>query len=197
MSRALITAVILGALCASPATAQRMYGGASQRMIQLGIGGGLSVPVGDAKDALENGYHLRGLVKVRPPGFPLGLRAALGYQKFDLSRVPTGSEGTGNMLSGLAGLIYGFHVGPVEPYVTASLGAFRMESKIDSTGTETKADETKFGIDAGVGVEFKISRITGFIEGRLENVYTDQGFDRSLLEKNSTRIIPVTFGLMF
>jgi hypothetical protein len=37
----------------------------------------------------------------------------------------------------------------------------------------------------------------GFIEARLEDIYTDQGFDRSLTEKNSTRIIPVTFGLMF
>lgn len=166
-------------------------------MVQLGIGGGLSVPVSDAKDALKNGYHVRGIVKVKPAAFPLGFRGALGYQKFDLKQLPTGTTGTGNMLSGLAGLTYGIPVGPVRPYILASLGAFRVESKFDSTGTEAKANQTKFGIDAGVGVEFRLSSMNGFVEARLENVYTNQGFDRSLTDRNSTRIIPVTFGLMF
>ncbi|HEY7729170.1 MAG TPA: outer membrane beta-barrel protein [Candidatus Eisenbacteria bacterium] len=200
MPRALITALVMGVFFASPSMAQLHAArglGSQEKMLQLGIGGGVSVPVGDAKDALKNGFHLRGIVKVKPPAFPFALRGALGYQKFDLSRVPTGAEGTGNILSGLGGLTFGFAMGPMHPYVTASLGAFRVESKIDSTGTETKANQTKFGIDAGVGLDFKLSGINGFVEARLENVYTDRGFDPMLLDKKSTRIIPVTFGLMF
>jgi opacity protein-like surface antigen len=195
MVRALLAVLAVGLISASPAVAQ--WSPVGEKMIQLGIGGGVSVPVGDAGDALKNGFHLRGIVKLKPPALPVGIRAALGYQKFDLDQAPVGTDATGNILSGLGGLSLGFPAGPLRPYITASLGAFRVESKIDSSGTETSAHETKFGIDAGVGVEFKLSKIKGFVEARLENVYTDQGLDPSLLDKNSTRIVPVTFGLMF
>lgn len=178
---------------ASPAAA---LPGGPDKMVQIGIGGGVSLPVSHAKDALKEGFHVRGILEVKPPVFPLGLRGALGYQKFDLEHAPAGTEGTGNILSGLGGITIGMSLGPIRPYVTASLGAFRIETKVDSTGTETSTHETKFGIDGGAGIQFKLFSLKGFIEARVENVYTDQGFDTTLLEKNSTRIVPVTFGLM-
>ena len=63
-----------------------------------------------------------------------------------------------------------------------------------SAGTES---ETKFGIDGGAGVEFKLGGIRGYLEGRLENVYTDKGFTSAFRDKNSTQVIPVTFGFMY
>lgn len=195
MSRTMVVLALLGLLGAAPAAAQ--LPGAPDKMVQIGIGGGISLPVSHAKDALKDGFHVRGILEVKPPMFPIGLRGALGYQKFDLEHAPAGTTGSGNILSGLGGITVGMSLGPIRPYVTASLGAFRVESKLDSTGTETSAHETKFGIDAGAGVQFKLASLKGFLEARVENVYTDQGFDTTLLEKNSTRIIPVTFGLMF
>ena len=197
MVRTVLAVLVSGLLLASTASAQ--IPGPAGKMVQFGLGGGVSVPVGNAQDALKEGFHVRGFVKVRPPAFPVSLRGALGYQKFglDASQLPTGTEGTGNILSGLGGISIGKSVGPLRPYVTASLGAFRIESTVDQNGNETSAHETKFGIDAGVGLEFKLLSLKGFVEGRLENVYTDQGFDSSLLESTSTRIVPVTFGLMF
>lgn len=196
MSRIVFAALVSGiVLLASTASAQ--IPGPAGKMVQFGLGGGVSVPLGNAQDALKEGFHVRGFVKVKPPAFPVSLRGALGYQKFGLDQLPVGTEGSGNILSGLGGISIGKSVGPLRPYVTASLGAFRIESKVDQNGNETSAHETKFGIDAGVGLEFKLMSLKGFVEGRLENVYTDQGFDSSLLEDASTRIVPVTFGLMF
>lgn len=194
MSRWIATAALFVLVSASTAHA---LPGPAGKMLELGIGGGVSLPVSHAKDALKDGYHIRGIVQVKPPMFPLGLRGALGYQKFDLDHAPAGTTGTGNILSGMGGITLGISVGPIRPYVTASLGAFRVETKVDSTGVEGSTHETKFGIDGGAGVRFKLASIHGFMEARVENVYTDQGFDTSIFEKNSTRIIPVTFGLMF
>ena len=194
MSRWIAAAALITLLSASNAHA---LPGPAGRMVELGIGGGVSLPVSHAKDALKDGYHIRGIVQIKPPLFPLGLRGALGYQKFDLEHAPLGTTGSGNILSGMGGITLGISLGPIRPYVTASLGAFRVETKVDSTGTEASTHETKFGIDGGAGVQFKLAGLHGFVEGRVENVYTDQGFDTSLFEKNSTRIIPVTFGLMF
>ncbi|HET7497873.1 MAG TPA: outer membrane beta-barrel protein [Candidatus Eisenbacteria bacterium] len=194
MSRTILVLAVLSLLAASPALA---LPGEAGKVVQVGIGGGVSLPVSHAKDALKNGFHVRGILEVKPPVFPLGLRGALGYQKFDLEHAPLGTTGSGNILSGMGGITIGMSLGPIRPYVTASLGAFRVETKMDSTGTETSAHETKFGIDGGAGVQFKLASMHGFVEARIENVYTDQGFDTSFLEKNSTRIIPVTFGLMF
>src|SRR5262245_30648431 len=91
------------------------------KLVTIGLGGGVSVPIGDAGDALKNGYHLRGFVKVKPPVLPLGFRGALGYQKLDLDQLATGipasanPEGSTNILSGLGGVTLGMSMGPIHP----------------------------------------------------------------------------------
>jgi opacity protein-like surface antigen len=197
MLRTLFAVLVSVLVFASTASAQ--IPGPAGKMVQFGLGGGVSVPVGNAQDALKEGFHVRGFMKVHPPALPFSLRGALGYQKFglDASQLPVGTEGSGNILSGLGGISLGKSVGPLRPYVTASLGAFRVESKVDQNGNETSEHETKFGIDAGMGLEFKLMSLKGFMEARLENVYTDQGFNSSLLQSTSTQVVPVTFGLMF
>ena len=195
MLRTIFAVLVSVFVFASTASAQ--IPGPAGKMVQFGLGGGVSVPVGNAQDALKEGFHVRGFMKVKPPALPFSLRGALGYQKFSMDQLPVGTEGTGNILSGLGGVSLGKSVGPLRPYVTASLGAFRVESKLDANGTETSAHETKFGVDAGVGLEFKLMSLKGFAEARLENVYTDQGFNASLLQSTSTQVVPVTFGLMF
>jgi hypothetical protein len=114
----------------------------------------------------------------------------------DLKADSTGLNGTGSILSGLANVTLGVSAGPVKPYVLAGLGAFNTKTQV--TGAPS-ASQTQFGIDGGVGVEFKLGAISGFIEGKIENIFTDQGFSSALgsAKEFSTRIIPVTFGVFF
>jgi hypothetical protein len=91
MLRTMLAVLVTGVLFASTAAAQ--IPGPAGKMVQFGLGGGMSVPVGDAENALKEGFHLRGIVKVKPPVFPLALRGALGYQKFDMNSLPLGSDG--------------------------------------------------------------------------------------------------------
>lgn len=198
MKTRLVAIAVVGLLAqlvaASAARAQLPgMGGMPQRhLVRVGLGGGVSVPTSNTADALKNGINGQGYLLLDPGlGFPLRLN--LGFQKFDWQEALLGggnTSGESQMLSGLAGLnVNLFNLGPLHPYVTAGLGAFRLK---DTSGG-TSASSTKFGIDGGGGLAVRLGRLEAFLEGRLQNVYTDQG----AIDTKSIRAIPVTFGLIY
>jgi opacity protein-like surface antigen len=192
MKQRLVLCVAVTSLCLLPSVATV----ASSRPVKIGFGGGMSVPVSNAKDAFKTGFHGQAMVKWDAPKLPIGLRGTIGYERMDLKALSPGLEGNGSILSGLGNVTLGVSVGPVKPYILAGLGVYN--AKADLTGA-TGASQTKFGIDGGAGMEFKMGAISGFIEGKLENIFTDEGFNGGLWTGGSlaTRIIPVTFGVFF
>src|SRR5688500_628000 len=54
------------------------------RPFSFGISGGVSIPTGDAGDALESGFNVSGLLQARQAAGPLGFRAEVGYHNFGL-----------------------------------------------------------------------------------------------------------------
>jgi opacity protein-like surface antigen len=200
MKRMLVCGAALVAVASLAPLASAQIPGAG-RMIHFGIGGGVSVPVSDASDAFKSGGHLKGWVSFKPPALPFGIRGALGYERMDLKNIATtfvGTpvQGTGTVISGLGDVTLGFPVGPIKPYILAGLGAFNLKAD-DGTGYTTS--KTQFGINGGVGVELHLGQIAAFVEGRMENIYTDQGLSAALgsQEKFKTQIIPVTFGISY
>jgi len=179
----------------APASGQGI-GGPEYHRIRVGFGGGMSVPTSHAADALKNGINGQGYVLFDPGiGFPL--RFNVGYQKFDYKAGGFGansSTGSSKILSGVAGLSVDlFRAGPVRPYLTAGLGAFNVKDEIATAGATASASTTKFGIDGGGGLALKLGRLEAFVEGRVQNVYTDHG----AVAAKSIRSIPVTFGVLF
>lgn len=172
-------------------------GSAGERPFKIGFGGGTSVPMSDTKDAFKNGYHGRAMFMWNGPGLPVGLRGALGYEKLDLKSLSPGTSGDATILSGLGNITLGFPVGPIKPYILAGVGAFN--TKTQSSGSTASPSKTQFGIDGGAGVELKFGAISAFLEGRMENIYTDKGFSTALgsAKEFKTQIIPVTFGVFF
>ena len=169
-----------------------------QKPFQIGFGGGVSVPVGDAADALKSGWHGTAIVKFSLPGLPLDLRALASYKHFNLDPATVGSDGTSRIISGLGNITYTMPLpGPVKPYITAGLGAFNTKTSFDAAGAPDQGSTTKFGIDAGAGLQFGLMGLHGFVEGKFENVYTDQGFSTAVTKDLKTQIIPVTFGIFF
>ena len=166
--------------------------------IEVGIGGGAMVPVSDASDALKTGWHAKGFVRFPGLGLPLDLGAAIGYSqnKLDMNNLPY--EGTGEILSGLAKMSYTLpFAGPVRPYVTVGLGAFRVDTDVNDDGVEDPEPQTQFGFDAGAGVRFGLFGMKAFLEGTVQNIYTEQGFNEAVVENVDTQVIPVTFGIYF
>jgi hypothetical protein len=187
LQRLSLCAVVLS-LALLPATAGAQIG----RPFKIGFGGGVSVPVSDAKDALETGIHGQVMVMWTAPVLPLSLRGSVGYSRYDLKSLAPGVDGTGSVLSGLANVSWGFPVGPVKPYIIGGLGAFNMKGTVAGVSGPS---ETKFGIDAGAGLEFKLGRFIGFVEGKVEDIFTEQGLASS--QSFDTMVVPVTFGIFF
>jgi hypothetical protein len=199
-----LVALALGGATMSPALIAQLpgpggssgqAGGSDHHFIRIGFGGGMSVPTNHAADALKNGVNGEGFLlvdlRVLPP-----IRLNLGYQKFDYKQLITGQPvGSTSMLSGSGGLsITVIPFGPIRPYVTAGLGAFRISDDFQNApATATPTSSIKFGIDGGAGVRIKFGRLEAFVEGKVQNVYTDQG----VIDKKTITSIPVAFGVLF
>jgi len=166
-----------------------------QHRLRIGFGGGMEVPTSNAGDFYRNGVTGQGFLLINLGVLP-AIRLNLGYSRFDFRNALAGEaqSGNGQILSGVAGMRVNLLPGKVRPYLVAGVGAFNIRNtvNVDGSGPVSQSD-TKFGIDGGAGLAFTIGRIDAFVEGRVQNVYTDQG----VIDTKSIRTIPVTFGIIF
>jgi hypothetical protein len=189
--RAIYSVAVGLALCAAalPLSAQG-------RFIQVGFGGGMSVPTSNVKEAFENGVHGRGFVLLDLPGLP-AFRFDLSATKFDWKEAVLGgptTQGESQVLGGLANISINLLKGPIRPYVMAGLGAFHVRNELQTSGEpDETSSQTRFGIDGGAGLAIKIMKLELFVEGRVQNVYTERG----MIDTKSIQTIPVTFGIVF
>ncbi len=182
------------------AEAQRLTD-TGEHLIRIGAAGGVVVPTSNTRAALKQGIHAQGFVLVNlRPGMPLRLN--LGYQKFDLkqalsaatSATPAPDSGSTEILAGVAGTQLDLLHGPVRPYVILGLGGFDVRNLMTAAATgATSVSQLRFGIDGGAGLALKLGRLDAFIEGHLQNVYTQRG----LIDAKSIQAVPVSFGVLF
>ncbi len=195
VSLLLITAA---ALTLGSATAFAQFGmrPGGERMIHFGLGGGLSVPVSDARDALKNGFGGQGWVSITPRWVPVTLRATFDFQKSDVDSLKfqgvSYGGGTNQILSGLANARFDLMRGPLRPYVVLGLGGYNIKTSPTAVGVPSKSS-TNFGINGGAGLSVQIGPIYLYAEGRVDNVYTSSG----LIDTKTIQMIPVTFGLSY
>jgi hypothetical protein len=194
-TRWLTTAILCGLNVCLVSTAAGQLPGAERRLIRIGFGGGVSVPTSHAADALKSGINGQAFLLL-DPGLGAPLRFNLGYQKFDFKDafLPGSETGESQMLSGVAGLnISLLRSGPLRPYITAGVGAFNLKETLEAASGETSTSDLRFGIDGGGGFTLKLGRLEAFVEGRIQNVYTEEG----AIDTKRIRAIPVTFGIVF
>ena len=203
-----LTAAAAAALCAAhPLAAQRDTH--ADRPIRIGIGGGVTVPTANYRDALEQGYNGQGFILFRPAGFPVGLRATFTYNRFGVENFQVGQDGqrfpgggqTGQtvtdgytqILGALGNVTFELPTGRVRPYLLAGLGAFNVKNQAETSTASESTSSTEFGIDGGAGLRLRLFGLDAYLEGRLANVYTDRGF----VDAKSVKYVPVTFGILF
>jgi len=183
---------------AAPARAQLPGNSPDHHLLRIGFGGGASVPTSHAADAFKTGVNGEGFLLVDLGlGLP-ALRFNLGYQRFDYKdALLNGGSGQSTTLSGVGGLTLPlFHLGPLHPYLTAGVGAFDLKDSFTtaaSTGAAPSASSIHFGVDGGGGLGLKLGRLEAYVEGRVQNVYTDKG----AIDAKSIQSIPVSFGILF
>lgn len=175
-----IVSVVLaagGALLLSAATAQAQ--------VSIGVGGGLTIPLGDFGDVAKTGWH--GLANVGydlPSG--LGLRGDFYYgeNKFD------GVSGKTKLAGGFGNVLYNFKSpGSIHPYVLGSIGFLNAKGEASAGGVTLSDSETKIAFGGGAGIKFKAgSDASIFVEGRYISVNTTD---------SNTNFIPITVGVSF
>ncbi len=194
-----------------PQTARAQFGGGggSPHTIGIGFGGGAVIPTGNGTDVYKRGFAGQGYLLVNLIGIPL--RFNLGYQRLNLKQqvlnglgVPTSTSVSGynSLLAGTAGIQLPLLHTPIYPYLTGGIGAFHVKTQIDSgsaggtsySSTAPKTSNVQFGFDAGGGLGLRLGRVTAFAEGKIQNVYTNQGVIKSAKQINA---VPVSVGLLF
>jgi opacity protein-like surface antigen len=189
-------ALLLGLALPAAAHAQQQNAALeSPRTIRFGIGGGISVPTSDYKEVVDQGYNAQAFLLVRPPGFPLSFRVTGTYNRFDAKpEVTSGFEdGYSQVAGALANATFHIPLGPISPYIIAGLGALNFKNVVNTTSGDVDASKTEFAINGGAGLAFRVFGADAFVEGRLTNVYTEEGF----IDTSSITYVPVTFGIIF
>lgn len=170
----------------------------SNRIVSFGIGGGVAVPVSDAKDAFNNGFNGQGFVRFNLHQLPIQPRIDFTFSKFDVKDVhlqTPGSSGTGQIFAGIANVQFALtHSGTIRPYIVGGIGAYATKTDINGVPNVSGKSSTDFGINAGAGVLFKLgTMVSGYAEGRIDNVYSNKG----LINADQVQVVPVTFGVVF
>lgn len=203
----LATAVVAAA---GPSIARAQFTSAvssSHHWLAVGFGGGEIVPTGNATSDYQGGFQGQAYIIINLGILP-ELRFNFGYQRWNFRQqllgnlgYPTATSGYNNVLAGIGGTRIDLMRTPIRPYLTLGVGAFNLKSTVDTTVTgSTKTTSvstqasTQFGLDGGAGLALHIKRIEAFAEGRIQNVYTNNGFIKSAKQ---IQAVPVSFGITY
>lgn len=181
MKKIIVGAAMFAALAAVAPTAQAQSSGG----VVYGISGGLTLPVGDLGDVQGSGFNLQGHATLKPSSTPFAVRGDLGLwttggKSFNQLGV-SGSTKSVTWFTGNVNAVYNFEGSKDATFVPYVLGGVGLYNGSQNFGT-------KFGVNAGGGVTFKLSGFDAFAEARFHNIFTDG---------NSSRIIPLSFGINF
>lgn len=148
----------------------------------FGVAAGLTAPQGDFGDLVDNGYHVGAAMGFKVPVLPVALRADLAYTMFEGKEV---SDMKINTLNLSVNAVHAFAGVGVRPYVIGGLGMYRTSAEIPGLGDDSSTD---FGLNGGAGIQFKLAGVQSFVEARYTHIMT---------EDDATKVIPISFGIMF
>jgi hypothetical protein len=173
-----------------------------RKLVTFGLGGGVAVPVSDAKDAFKNGFNGLAYARIAPPGLPVSFGLNVAFSRFDLAdaKVTTGGStttavtgGNSQLLAGLGDVKLDLMRSRIHPYLIAGLGAYNVKTNPAGSSSSSNSD-TRFGINGGGGISMSFGRVSGYIQGRVDNVYTS---DNGAIKAKDIQIVPVTAGIEF
>jgi hypothetical protein len=183
MKKLLVGAAVFAAIAATAPAVQAQQASA----VTFGFSGGLTMPVGDLGDTQGAGFNLQAHAGLKPSSIPFGLRGDLGLWTTPGKTVSPIGGGAGVSYPGITwftvngNAVYNFEGAKDATFVPYIIGGAGIYNGSEGIGT-------KFGINGGGGVTFKLSGFDAFTEARFTNVFTDG---------SSARMIPIMFGVNF
>ena len=176
------------ALIAAIAAPAMLSAQTTDQPVSFGVSGGLSLPMGDLGDVAKSGFNITGHVHFTPASLTsVRLRGDVAYDRWDVD----GFDASTRSIAFAANAVYDFpaqSTSIVRPYVLGGLGLFSLKTSATSGAFTNRSGDTNLGLQVGGGLTFQLSGFSTFAEAKLVSVFTDG---------QSTRYIPVTFGVRF
>jgi opacity protein-like surface antigen len=153
--------------------------------VGFSAGGGLGIPLGSYDDVVKVGWQVTGAASYRPRGLPVGFQVDASFSRFS-DETPLDIQN--QLIYGTANAVYRFESSPetrVRPYLIGGLGVYNSKATgSDALGGST----TKFGLNAGAGIDFKAGGAGVFLEGRFHDVFVNGP---------NIEFFPINLGLRF
>jgi|JI8StandDraft_2_1071088.scaffolds.fasta_scaffold76800_1 opacity protein-like surface antigen len=161
----------------------------SDKPVSFGVSGGLSLPLGDFGEARNSGYAVAGHLYFKPASLKaIRLRADAGYDRWDFD----GANANTRNISFVGNVLYEVPMQSAtsitRPYLLGGLGLHSIKTTSGSGTFTNRSGDTNLGLQVGAGLTFQLSGFSTFAEAKLVNVFT---------EGQSTRYLPITFGVRF
>jgi len=152
---------------------------AAEAQPRILIGGGVTSPNGDFKNAASAGYHGRIGVELAIPTLPVALRADADFHNLRRSDPTFDSS---QILGGGISLVFTLPGVGMSPYLLGGVGAYRVET--GPVGDSQAVNRNGFHV--GFGMKFGSLGFGGFVEIRYVQIGGGLG---------DTKYIPVTVGI--
>lgn len=165
--RVFAVAIVMASASAVDARAQEPV------RLSLGTGFGATLPIGDAADVLDLGWHAQANLGLSKTTWPVGLRFDVGYHSLGGSEALFPDQ---RIISGLANIELRLNRagGPGGFFLAAGPGVYNLKPGDGPSDTE-------FGIFGGVGYKFAMTNLLLGLEGKFHSIFT---------EPRSTQLIP-------
>lgn len=167
MKRVLQALAVTMLATAAPLAAQQKSGW------ELAVGGGAGLPLGDFNDAFDIGWHALGAVSYSMKDLPLAFQFDGNFSRFADETSLNLHE---RVLYGTGNIIYQFRLSGtvLEPYAIGGAGVYNLDPQGNAAaGLDTR---TKFGVNAGLGLMFRMTPIEGvYFESRFHEVVDGRG----------------------
>lgn len=185
--RAAGAALLMLALPAGSAWAQQ----ASQRSITFGVSGGVVFPVSDFADGIEmnTGFTVLGYLGWQPQYQAFGVRGEVSYNRHTVD-IPLADANVTMLGGALNGILTVSNDGQFRPYVIGGAGVYNVKGEVEAGSLlATLEDQTRLGVNGGVGALFRLGGLSGSLEARYMTVFLEDDV--------SMNVIPITLGLVF
>ena len=178
----ILTMLAVAGLCVAAAKP-----GAAQTGTTLGVGLGITNPMGDWGDNAVIGDKM---------GFNFGVGAGLALGRTAPVRLrvegsytqtshQTGIDGNTKLMGAMVSLVYPFATpGKIKPYILGGLGFYNV--KVSQATSDTS--KTSVGFGGGAGIRFPMTSMSLFVEARY---LTAKAFDLTFAQ------LPITAGIQF
>lgn len=159
----------------------------------------------DVAGGLNPGLAITGSVGIKPTTSPLSYQVEVQYARFGLDDegrfgaggAPVTADGNANVLSGTGNVLLGASLtSRLHSYLIAGAGVYRLFSNVRYTASNGRSirspapaeGKTRFGLNAGAGLEVAVGPVHSFVEARFHSV---------LSGTEDANFVPVSVGVRF